>query len=314
MNLGQAKSAVIKLIREYSTGGRIIAGGKNLDYTLSMNTFFDIAQKDIAKYRRISTMFAITQNIIDSAISGGMRLHQHLEDDITYKSTEGAKSYTLEVDKAATIYIEEETSTDVWSTLVTINHSSSNGFTRYKGLLVPSVSTNPVRIRFSGNYVYNYRYFALYNYAVSTEDEIPPYTPYIEYELNKKVYSIKHVDFTHDYKQNHRIGDYKFNKLGDIGYISFKRELEGQFEVNYYKIPDDIPNNDDDPTLYDSTEFEVGEDAQKDMLFLVASMVTLDENAYLSESFKQDYYIKVNSFDSDDSSSTGTVQDVYGWA
>jgi hypothetical protein len=66
MNLGEVKDRALMLMREWSTDGVKIPDGDNADYLNSMYAFADIAQKQIAKRRRIRASYDITQTAEDT--------------------------------------------------------------------------------------------------------------------------------------------------------------------------------------------------------------------------------------------------------
>lgn len=51
MNVGQIKTKVTQIIREYSNNGSLIGAGENADYLLSMNGFINDAQFELAAKR-----------------------------------------------------------------------------------------------------------------------------------------------------------------------------------------------------------------------------------------------------------------------
>lgn len=318
MNLGQAKERVIDLIRERSNAGNLISTGQNQDYYLTMNSYFNEAQMLIATtQKKINAIYQVTQTEFDSVTGeNGYKQFKHVGGvDYTVEATAG-KSYTFEADKTHTVYIEEETSPGVWTILDTKNGVSTvgTGFTQYKGLIVASVPTNKVRLRFSGDYAYNYRYFDLFTENYATVDDIPSKTPFNFHQMPTDFYQLQEIAFSHDFLQYDLYGKYKYNdKASKRVQIGFPWYESGQFEIRYYRYPTAFPIDYSNPTAYDTMEFDIDDEAVEIALLLVASKVKIDEDAYMSSKFEQEFYIKLNGLSNKENQGLETVTDVNGW-
>jgi len=314
MLLREAKTKVIKLIREYSNAGNVIAPSKNLDYTLPMNTYFDTAQKLVATKKKINAKENIVQNSIDNLLGYQFSTNEHKTEDLNYSAI-GAKSYYFEVSSDSTIYIEEETAPGVWTILDTIVHvnTSGVGFKSYKGLIVASDAENSIRLRFSGSFYYSFRYMALFEENFPSVDLIPNYQPYQEHELKSTFYQIDKVIFSEDDTELYN-ADYKFSESENSNVIVFRYDLKGEFEVYYYKYPDDVPNDDTNPNLYDDTySFEIDIEAIEIMIMYVCYLVKSDEDPYIAGLFREEFYQLLNDFDNSGVTGVETVADSYGW-
>ncbi|KJS84987.1 MAG: hypothetical protein JM58_09465 [Peptococcaceae bacterium BICA1-8] len=275
MNFGTAKTKALKLMAEYSVNGVVISStdGNQLDYTLRFADFADDAQKEISKIRRINAVKQFSRNPIPNqlGVNIGFDILQYLGTDNTTTTATGSKAYYFEVDGVATIYVEEETSTGVWSVLTTISHTTPKGeFTVYKGLITASDVTNNIRVRFSGSYPYNIRNRALYAYTFPTTDDIPDYIPYVRYTMPTDFIMLKKVVHRTDPRQYRNLGDFQWEgkKTFVVNY-----DFTGSFDVYYYKQPTTIASD-----ATDSVEFEIDEEAQDPIPYYMASFAIREEN------------------------------------
>ena len=312
MFLGTAKDKVIKKIREYSNSGNLISRSKNLDYLLPMNTYFDTAQKMVSKQKKINAREDIVQAVVSNLFGETFTTEYHRTEDVTKALDGTANAYSLDVTSTSTVYIEEETATDVWTILVTINNTGSNDFTTYTGLLTPSDSDNAVRIRFSGSYFYAYRNWALYEEKFPTVAEVPTYSAWQPHPLPTTFYQIDKVMLSETEELDPT--QYKFIEDGSTKTILFPYKAEGEFQVLYFKLPDDIPNDDNDDTLYDDTyEFELDDEAIEVMILHVCYITISDEDEYRAGQFLEQYYVEYNDLESESVTGTESVTDNYGW-
>lgn len=285
MNLGTAKQKALQLIREYSNNGSIIGTGDNADYLLSMNNLADIAQKEIATYKKIQDQYTFSHMPIpvQNATNEGFDVIQKLDEDFIFQQT-GSKAYYFEVDNIATIYIEEFNNGS-WNALSTISNSIKNEFTAYKGLITPTVSTNLIRLRFSGDYVYSIRNYALYKYAFPTVDDVQEYSPYLRYDMPSNFMELKEIMFETNNKQYMPLTNcFWENKNLLIAY-----DLKGQIIIDYFKYPDTITSD-----SLDSMQFEVDTDAQELIPLYIAARVLIDENPSISTNLLNEYQLKLS--------------------
>lgn len=274
MNLGQVKDKTTKLINNYSNNGNLISplDPNQLDYSLRYNSLIDIAQKEIAQIKKIHREKRISQNPIPTLLESPLYqfdVEQHLNVDLIYTG-KGAKAYYFEVDNQAEIYIEEEIG-GVWVILQMISHSSPVGeYTAYKGLI--NSSGGNVRMRFSGNYVYNIRNRALYGYDFPTDDDVPDFTRYKRYFMPDDFYQLNKVILDGNVRESktyHNTSDFFWEQRNVIALNYFN---SGEYRIFYYAYPQNIDDDTDD-----SYELEVDIEAQEAIPYYVAAHVLMDE-------------------------------------
>lgn len=306
MNLGEAKNKALSLMAEYSVDGVVIPDGENADYLDRMNRFADIAQKEIATIKKIHAVYSISQNPIKSLLGllKGFDLQQHLDVDLVDTQGTGAQSYYFEVDRTATVYIEECVN-GVWNILQTLTIPTITEFTAYKGFITPTSLTNLIRLRFSGAYPYNIRNRALYAYKFPTVQDIPDYTPFTKYEMPTDFMEVQKVVQQTDPRTYMEMISCKWEgkKTLVLNYYD-----TGSFDIHYYRYPTTIDSN-----TPDSYEFEVYTEAQDAIPFFLAAKCLMDENILMSMQLSNEFNTKLNGISTKDKQTASTVSEVYGW-
>lgn len=305
MNLREAKEKALSLMAEYSIDGVPIPDGENADYLNRMNRFADTAQKEIAQVKKIHAVYSISNNPINSqqGLLQGFELKQHLPGVDIIEAYTGSKAYYFEVDNVADVYIEENVN-GVWTALVTINNTVKGQFTAYKGLTNASNPDNAIRMRFSGNYVYNVRNRALFAYAFPTANDVPIYTPYVKYQMPADFMELQKVIQQTDPRQYKEMIAYYWE--GKRTFVLNYYE-HGSFDIHYYRYPTTITS-----TTSDTYEFEIDTEAQEAIPFFIASKAVFDENQTMAIQLLNEYQIKLSRLYMADDFGITTITQNYG--
>lgn len=304
MNLGEAKNKAIKLIDEYSNKGVLITSTKNIDYLNRMNQFADMAQREISMYKLINAEIDITQKPIINLLGDQMKLYTHYDQDLIFGGV-GGKSYYMEVDNLADIYIEEQTAVNVWTELAHIINTVKGKFTTFTGLLTPSLITNSMRIRFSGSYIYNFRNIALYQYTFPTVADIPAYSPVRRYSMQPDYYKLNKIVAEYDRLQYIEIENFKWEGRNVLVLPS---TFEGSLKILYFRYPTKIT----DDTL-DSVEFEIDQEAQELIPLYIAQAVIKVENPSISSIIFSEYQNKLANLDTNEQTGQSEMQNVWNY-
>lgn len=283
MNLAESKQKVLTYIDEYSNNGNLIDEIQNADYTLKHNRLADGVQKEIAKIIKIPAKYEITQNPIDNQLGKlyGFDLVQHTDEDLIYSAI-GSKAYYFEVDNIATIYIEVRNG-GIWQIVETIENTDKRKFTTHKGLIANT--NNEVRIRFSGDYVYNIRNRALFEYPFPTADDIPDYRSEVSYEMPEDFMELDKVIHRTDPRAYKDMIDYHWENKRTFVTNYFNT---GSFTIHYWKYPKTILPNADD-----TTEFEIDVAVQELIPIKVAALTVIKEDADLSTTLLNLYEVEL---------------------
>lgn len=314
---------------QYSSTGRVVTEAKNMDYLIKMNEFADIAQKEIAIFRKINAVYSFSRNPIANLIPNGFDMAQHLSTDLTVEGA-SAKSYYFEVDGQGTVYVEEETTTDTWTTLSTITIPSTvTSFTAYSGLITASDTDNSIRLRFSGTYPYSVRNRALYAYTFAASTDVPVFAPYVKYtmptnyrELKQIVQGTDSIQFIPNATLNRlRIPSIRqrYQGLNDYRWegknkLLVRYDYTGSFDVHYWANPVTISAATvDDVSVYDDTDFELDAEAQELIPFYMASLCLMKEDEGAGVTLMNIYQGKLANLEPSENEHIPQVQNQMGW-
>lgn len=292
--VGYISDQVLHAMREYSNDGDVTTIADNKDYLLSMIPAINTFQKRLATTtHKIKRIHEFSQNMPDNLLGSWNEDKVHTSEDVSY-STTGAKTYSFEADGDFTAYIEEETATDTWTINATIIGTTENGtgYVNYKGFTLVSDTDNSVRIRFTGDYRYLYRYVGLFSDSYALDANIPQYRPYVPYDLPSNFYKKDRVDATFAHQQYSNIADYRFETYEkSLKRIFIPWESKGNFAVHYYAYPTVIANaSESNITENNDIELDIAEECIPLMINQIASMLMRDEDAYMSDTFNVEYY------------------------
>lgn len=280
MTLQDGINKALVLIDSYSNQGDITEANDSnqKDYILKMPFLFDTAQKQVAQQKKIIKAFKISHDKPTNQLQNPayqFDIVQRMQGtDLIYQAT-GSLAYYFEVDDVADIRIEECTDpvNGVWTVLQTISNTLNAGqFTAYKGLIQTQNTANNIRIRFSGDYAYNVRNIALYNYAFSSIDRIPAYQRYALYTMPVDFFQLNKVVLKGQYNNGQSYEyttDFYWEQRNVIAISWFE---VGEYSIEYSAFPADITN----ATLM-TYDLENTPDAQECYPFFVASQLLANE-------------------------------------
>lgn len=307
MDLGDAKTKAIQYIREYSNNGTIIGAADNADYTLSANTYANSAQIDLAKVKKIPASKQITQINIPNQLGNnqGYDLQKHFDADLTDTQAAGSKAYYFEVDRQATVYIEESIN-GVWTILKNIVIPSTViEFTAYKGLITPSNTANMVRIRFSGLYLYGIRNRCLYAYTFPTDADVPDYKPYVKYTMPADFMELDEVTQITDPKIYDQMADYYWEGIRTFVVNS---SYSGSFDIHYWKYPVAI-----DASTIDTYTFEIDPDVAELIPFYIGGHMMIEEKPNVAIQLLNEYELRKSRLSTDNVDGFNQITNLAGW-
>lgn len=310
ITVGQIRLGVLHEMREFSNSGSIQSGADVKDYELSVIPLLNTYVLELATTtHKLERKHEIAHNMPVNQL-GLLTLNEeafHSSTDVIY-SAKGSRAYSFQVSKYATVYIEEEIA-GVWTNLLTITHTPTDGegYVTYKGLTNVSNTNNHVRIRFSGSYRYPYRWVALFAENFFNDSEVPMFEPFVPYNLPLDWFSLNRVEYTHADRQ---FGNYSAYKLDDktsqkVLYINYFDKAE--IICHYFAYPSAIPTpNPSNITASDNLTVDIADECAPALIHRICATLQRDENSYMSDVFLNDYQIakaelvQNDSFDSND--------------
>jgi hypothetical protein len=296
---GNCLELFLRYLDEATKKGVNLPTTKNADYRDKFNYFLDEAQKYIASLIKIPSVFQVTQNPIPNQLGllKGFDIVQYLPGNDKVYEQKGTKAYYFEMDNVGTVTIAVN-----GITTKTITNTAKRQFTAYKGNTGANAG-DTVTITFTGDYPYNIRNTAMYAYAFPTDDDVPDYTPYVEYDMPTDFMSFDSVVIRTDPRVYELYKAYKWENNKKVILEYYK---SGSFDIHYFAYPAEIK-----PTDSDDTVMSV-EDKAIDLVVLQAGiMATAADNPALSSWLRSLYLEKVQNITGNESPGEVTVQTIY---
>lgn len=198
--------------------------------------------------------------------------------ELTYECAGSAKAYYFEVDKAATVYVEDYNG--AWNTLATVSAApTSAGFTGYSGVVTPSSGATRSRIRFGGSYYYRTVNRALFSAPFASAGDVPVYQPWVKKQMPDDFKSVHEVIEAYPSTYYQTGAAYKWEGRRDF-YMNYN--FNGKIRIVYRPVPGVVATIDDTLQVDDVT-------ARTIMPYGLASHLLLTENADSAAFFQQRY-------------------------
>lgn len=323
LTFGDIRKRTLKILDEYDTDGNI---STTQDVTVKIRDFVNDAMMDLASSTaKINGEYYITHapvynelsrdtSSIETFLPGGS--------DISV-SLLNARSAYFEITGPATVVIEEAVSgSSTYTALETITVLSTvTTFTEYRRLITPSLSTNTVRLRFTGSYVFRVRNYILYPYSWPAEADVQSHKPYFEYSLPSDFLELSQVMVKKDTRQYIA---YTTFILRPDKKIAFNRyDSPSEFLIHYWRSPSlftytGVEVTDDAQVfgIVANTTYRVSDDAALTIPFYAAGNVLLSEGSSgLSNGLTllNLYETKKSMLITNKIGYTGVVLNVFGW-
>lgn len=134
--------------------------------------------------------YVINHKPMKNLLSGSPFTPIERASDICFEATD-AKSYYFEADGNGIVYIEKKDMVSAgWTIIGSRELASDRKFVAYKGFIKQGGEfvQGPVRLRFSGEFLYSVKSIALYrNLYSNVVDDIPAYEAYTRYDISTLV-------------------------------------------------------------------------------------------------------------------------------
>lgn len=266
------------LIDEYNEDGVVIPASEVATIETNSIRFINMAQQEVYKLLKIFKTFEFFNKPAPNLLGNlsNFELITFIGDDQNYPEggVEGAKAYYFEVDDDAIVYIEEFNGS-TWDILITETVTGITQPTAYKGLITPTVSTYPIRIRFSGTTVYNHINRCLFSYPFKA-DGVPDYTPWVKQDMPNDFGELHKIIGEYPYQQYVVQANYKWEGFDDL---YFKYDYEGSLRIVYVPIPDQVTELTDTLVINDPIAIQF-------INFYVAAKVATAENQKLVQFYE----------------------------
>lgn len=186
--------------------------------------------------------YVINHKPMKNLVEGGFNPIERSE-DLIYEA-ENAKAYYFQADGIGRVYIERlNTGTNNWVMVDTFEMTGARRFTEYSGFIRAGKEfiTGPVRLRFSGEYLYSVKNVAMYEHIYSDNAaDIPAYEAYTRYDMTalaEDFLTLSTPPITEDEEYKKLSGDYDLEG-GRV--ILLPYSVTGCFKVLYNRRPKEL--------------------------------------------------------------------------
>lgn len=313
--------ATLRLLDEYSSRGATTAPIKTADLRIKIPDAVNQILMDLAVTTgRLNKEWTILNfPIYNEAQKDTSPIKNHIPglDDIITTQT-GAQSYYIEVSGHYHVVIEEQVGgiNGDWEVLEELRPEpgeETSTFTELKGLLCPSSSNNPVRIRLTGDYIYPYHNYILYPYAFPSSEEVQPHKPWYSEPLPSDWLKLKDVKIR---GKSQRQWETFFEYRETPTHFYYNRYTTGEILVNYYRKPTLVTVADPkSPTEAELAQvLDAMPDATQTIPFGVAGTVMAGDDVAASSYFLNIYETrKFQLVQNDGSFGIQSITSVTGW-
>ena len=224
------------------------------------------------------------KNLIDGSFTPVER-----SEDLIYEATD-AKAYYFQADGIGKVVIEKYNSAGTWSRIGEVDLNVTKRFNEYYGFIRDGKQfvSGPVRLRFTGDYLYSVKCVAMYQHVYSDDAaDIPAYEAYTRYDMTSLVddfLTLSIPPITEDEEYKRLSGDYDVEG-GRV--ILLPYSVTGCFKVLYNRRPKELINNgsaqDDDSVL------DLDEELCSLIPVLIASYIWLEDEPDRAQYYYSQY-------------------------
>jgi len=310
---GEIRRSTLKLLDDYSSRGNVLAPIKVADYGFKIQQVCNESIMELASTtaKLPKTLLVPHNPIKNSLYDDTSSIRQHIP-SIDFSIVLGnAKSCAFESTGPATIIIEEASDGTTYTPLETITiESSVTTFAEYKRLISPSLPTNTIRLRFTGDYVYLFRNFVLYPYSFPDVNSIPSHSPWRRIETPADFLDLNYVEIRRDARQFLPYTNLIKTPENEL----FFNNLEGPSEllIHYWRKPNLLTFTGVE-AVDDELEIDLRDDAALILAYNCAGTIQNSEETGKGDGYLKKYTEKRLNLISSASSQTGTFSNLFSW-
>jgi len=215
-----------KLVDEYAVATASVDANISARVDDLINhAYYELAEKD-----KVSALVEIPQFPIANMLGETFSYDTHTTTALTYTQA-SSYAYYFEVDNECSVDIKTGSNTTTMTTLSTLTITGISTFTRYRGFMTGTTSSDYYQLSFYGDNVYTIKNVAFYPYTFGNNTaSIPDFKPYMEYSLPSDYMDRKTVSYR--YKSDYgTFTDYKI----EGSYLMIPRGYSAEFFFYYWK-------------------------------------------------------------------------------
>lgn len=236
---GEIADSTLKYLDEYSSRGVPQSANKIADYMLKIKSLINPAIYDLATTTaKIPKTFNIVHAPIKNTLADDTSaIKTHMPGLDFSIALQGALSTYFEATGPATVIIEETSDGTTYMPLETISIDSGAAFNEYRRLIAPTLPNNTIRLRFTGDYVYNFRNYVLYPVSFASEDEIQQHREFFFIDLPEDFLDVNTVFVRRLTRQYVSYANYNITPGPNQQFVFNSYDGPCEFSINYWRKP-----------------------------------------------------------------------------
>lgn len=310
---GQIKDSTFKLLDDYSSRGNILAPIKTSDYNFKVQQIVNESIYELASTTaKLPKTLLIPHNPIKNTLADDTSsIKTHLPGTDFSITLVNGKSCFFEATYPGEITIEESMDGVTYTTIETINvPSGTEGFAEYRRLITPTLSTNTVRLRFTGSYVYLFRNYVLYEYSFPLEADVPSHSPWRKVPTPADFLDFNYAEIRRDARQF-------------VPYLNMIKTPENELFFNNYEPACEILCHywrkptlltfTGNATTDDALEIDLRDDAALILPYNIAGTIQNSEESGRGDGYLKKYMEKRMNLISSTNSHVGNITNLWNW-
>ena len=212
---------------------------KVADYGLKIQSLVNDALSDLANTSaKLPEVFEIAHYPIKNTLSDDTSTPKQFipgNGDFSISLT-NAKSAYWECIGPGTVIIEETSDGTNYTEIEEVTIPSTvTGFTAYRRLITPALTTNTVRLRFTGSYMYLFRNYVLYPISFPSEAAVQQHSDWVLYDMPANFHKLNFVEARKPTRQYSNYTTYKLRPDKKIAINSYDAPLN--LLAHYWRKP-----------------------------------------------------------------------------
>jgi len=313
INYGQIRTATLKILGEFSSRGAVTPQSKNADFNYQIQQIVNESIYELASTTaKLPKTLPVPHNPVKNTLSDDTSsIRTHIPNVDFSISLGNAKSCVLETTGPSTIVIEETSDGSTYTEIETITVLSTvTTFAEYKRLIIPTLPTNTIRLRFTGDYVYLFRNYCLYPYSWPLAADIPSHAPWRKLVTPDDFLDLNYVEITRDARQYLPYSNLIKTPENELFVNNLEQACE--FKIHYWRKPTLLTFMDVQATD-DAMVIDLRDDASLIIPYNVAGTIQNSEEAGRGDGNLKKYMEKRMNLIPSTTSQTGSIINLYNW-
>jgi len=286
---GEIRRSTLKLLDDYSSRGNVLAPIKVADYNFKIQQVCNESIMELASTTaKLPKTLLIPHNPIKNSLyDDTSSIRQHIPSIDFSIALQGARSCFFEATRFGEIILEESSDGINYTNIETITvPSNTEGFAEYRRLITPSLLTNTVRLRFTGEFPYSFRNYVLYVNSWPTEDDVEQHRPWWVVENPSDYLDFNYAEAKDNYGQYVPYSNIVKDPEGKLSFWSYDGPME--LLLYYWRKPTLLTFT-DVQSVDDELVIDLRDDAALILPYNIAGTIQNSEEPNRGDGYLKEY-------------------------